>query len=121
MPNGLPTERAALTEPMAVGYHAVAKARLEKDDAPLVIGCGPVGLAVIAALKLEGAHPIVAADFSPRRRELAQQMGADVVVDPKEKSPFESWRETRRLQRPGAGAATAAVDAGAGAAPSGDF
>jgi threonine dehydrogenase-like Zn-dependent dehydrogenase len=93
VPNGLATERAALTEPLAVGYHAVAKARLEKDDAPLVIGCGPVGLAVIAALKLKGAHPIVAADFSPRRRQLAQEMGADVVIDPKEKSPYDSWRE----------------------------
>ena len=93
VPNGLATERAALTEPLAVGYHAVAKARLERDDAPLVIGCGPVGLAVIAALKLKGVEPIVAADFSPRRRALAQQMGADVVVDPKEKSPYDSWRE----------------------------
>jgi threonine dehydrogenase-like Zn-dependent dehydrogenase len=92
VPNGLPTDRAALTEPLAVGYHAVAKANLGADDAPLVIGCGPVGLAVIAALKLKGVHPIVAADFSPRRRELAQQMGADAVVDPKEKSPHESWR-----------------------------
>jgi len=51
--------------------HAVNKARLERDDAPLVIGCGPVGLAVIAALRLQGARPIVAADFSPRRRALA--------------------------------------------------
>jgi threonine dehydrogenase-like Zn-dependent dehydrogenase len=92
VPNGLSTERAALTEPLAVGYHAVEKARLGPDDAPLVIGCGPVGLAVITALKLKGVHPIVAADFSPRRRQLAHQMGADVVVDPKEKSPHESWR-----------------------------
>ena len=93
VPNGLSTERAALTEPMAVGYHAVQKARLGADDVPLVIGCGPVGLAVIAALKLNGVHPIVAADFSSRRRELAKQMGADEVVDPKEKSPYESWRQ----------------------------
>ncbi len=100
VPNGLSTERAALTEPMAVGYHAVQKARLGKDDAPLVIGCGPVGLAVIAALKLGGAHPIVAADFSPRRRELARQMGADVVVDPKEKSPYESWRQMAAYSDP---------------------
>ena len=92
VPNGLSTERAALTEPLAVGYHAVEKARLGADDAPLVIGCGPVGLAVITALKLKGVHPIVAADFSPRRRQLAQQMGADVVIDPKEQSPHESWR-----------------------------
>src|ERR1700738_4544087 len=38
VPNGLSTEYAALTEPMAVGYHAVQKARLAEDDAPLVIG-----------------------------------------------------------------------------------
>ena len=92
VPNGLSTERAALTEPLAVGYHAVAKANLGADDAPLVIGCGPVGLSVIAALKLKGVHPIVAADFSPRRRALALQMGADLAIDPKEKSPHDSWR-----------------------------
>src|SRR5262249_3383033 len=54
VPNGLSTEHAALTEPMAVGVHAVAKARLEAHDAALVVGCGPVGLAVIAALALKG-------------------------------------------------------------------
>jgi threonine dehydrogenase-like Zn-dependent dehydrogenase len=100
VPNGLPTERAALTEPLAVGYHAVVRARLEQDDAPLVIGCGPVGLAVIAALKLKGVHPIVVADFSPRRRALAQEMGADVVVDPRDQSPYLSWREFAAYKDP---------------------
>jgi threonine dehydrogenase-like Zn-dependent dehydrogenase len=90
---GLATEHAALTEPMAVGVHAVAKARLDPDDAPLVIGCGPVGLAVIAALRLRDVRPIVAADFSRRRRELAVALGADVVVDPAETTPWQSWRE----------------------------
>jgi threonine dehydrogenase-like Zn-dependent dehydrogenase len=93
VPNGLSTEHAALTEPMAVGVHAVAKARLEPDDAPLVIGCGPVGLAVIAALRLRGVRPIVAADFSRRRRELALALGADVVIDPAQGGPWTSWRE----------------------------
>jgi threonine dehydrogenase-like Zn-dependent dehydrogenase len=93
VPNGLSTERAALTEPMAVGLHAVQMARLEKDDVPLVIGCGPVGLSVIAALRMKDIRPIIAADFSPRRCQLAEAMGADVVVDPKERSPYTSWRE----------------------------
>ncbi|MGH7856140.1 MAG: zinc-binding dehydrogenase, partial [Candidatus Binatia bacterium] len=84
---------AALTEPMAVGIHAVAKARLEPGDAPMVVGCGPVGLAVIAALRLRGAAPIVAADFSPARRRFAEQMGAHVVVDPAEKPAIEAWKE----------------------------
>lgn len=93
VPNGLSTEHAALTEPMAVGWHAVARANLTKEDVPLVIGCGPVGLAVIAGLRIRGAAPIVAADFSPARRRLAEQMGAHVVVDPAETSPYEKWEE----------------------------
>jgi threonine dehydrogenase-like Zn-dependent dehydrogenase len=93
VPEGLPTEHAALVEPMAVGVHAVAKARLEPDDVPLVIGCGPVGLAVVAALRLADVRPIVAADFSARRRELAVAMGADLVVDPGESSPYRRWAE----------------------------
>ena len=82
VPNGLATDHAALTEPMAVGVHAVAMARLTPGEAPLVIGCGPVGLAVIAALRLVRAEPIVAADFSAHRRALAAALGAHVVVDP---------------------------------------
>jgi len=93
VPNGLGTEQAALTEPMAVGVHAVQKARLQPDDAPLVIGCGPVGLAVIAALRLATVEPIVAADFSPHRRGLATMLGAHVVVDPAATSPWTRWRE----------------------------
>jgi threonine dehydrogenase-like Zn-dependent dehydrogenase len=89
VPNGLSTEAAALTEPMAVGEHAVVKAKLEKGDAPLVVGCGPVGLAVIAALRRRGVEPIVASDFSPARRALAQTMGAHVAIDPAQSSPFE--------------------------------
>jgi threonine dehydrogenase-like Zn-dependent dehydrogenase len=100
VPDGLATEHAALTEPMAVGVHAVAKARLEPDDAPLVIGCGPVGLAVIAALRLRDVRPIVAADFSRRRRELAVAVGADVVVDPAETTPWQSWREAAVYREP---------------------
>jgi threonine dehydrogenase-like Zn-dependent dehydrogenase len=93
VPNGLAAAHAALTEPIAVGWHAVQKARLTAEDVPLVIGCGPVGLAVIAGLRLSDVHPIIAADFSPKRRALALQMGADIVVDPAETSPYVNWQE----------------------------
>jgi threonine dehydrogenase-like Zn-dependent dehydrogenase len=93
VPNGLPPAQAALTEPIAVGWHAVQYARLTPDDVPLVIGCGPVGLAVIAGLAISNTHPIIAADFSPARRELALRMGADIVVDPAETSPYASWHD----------------------------
>ncbi len=93
VPNGLSTERATLTEPMAVGYHAVEKAQLIGGEISIVIGCGPVGLAVIAALKLRGVGPIIASDFSPMRRTLAEEMGADVILNPADHSPFEKWEE----------------------------
>jgi threonine dehydrogenase-like Zn-dependent dehydrogenase len=92
VPNGLPTEIAALTEPIAVGVHAVAKAGLSALEAPLVVGCGPVGLAVVAALSLRRVAPIVAADFSERRRELALHLGAHAAVDPEELPAMEAFR-----------------------------
>ena len=91
--NGLAPELAALTEPMAVGRHAVEKSGATSDDVCLVIGCGPVGLAVIAALKQKGLGPVFASDFSPRRRQLAEAMGADEVLDPATISPYDSWQE----------------------------
>jgi threonine dehydrogenase-like Zn-dependent dehydrogenase len=93
VPGDLPSDIAALTEPLAVGAHAVARAGLAGDEVPVVIGCGPIGLAVIIALKASGAGPVVASDFSPLRRRMAEKLGADVVVDPAKHSPYQSWVE----------------------------
>ncbi len=93
VPNGLSPHHAALTEPMAVGVHAVAKSGVTSGDAAIVVGCGPVGLAVIAGLKLQNIEPIIAADFSPLRRSLAETLGAHVVLDPNERSAYEALNE----------------------------
>jgi threonine dehydrogenase-like Zn-dependent dehydrogenase len=100
VPEGLAAEHAALTEPMAVGIHAVARSRVRARDSAVVIGCGPVGLAVIAGLRLENVEPIVAADFSPMRRSLAERLGAHVVVDPAERSAFTAWSEVAPARPP---------------------
>ncbi|MCC6780273.1 MAG: zinc-binding dehydrogenase [Hyphomicrobiales bacterium] len=97
VPDHVTSEMAALTEPLSIGIHAVAKAALRGDEVPLVIGCGPIGLAVIAALKGQGLGPIIAADYSAKRRDLALRMGADIVVDPAATSPFKTWEEHARL------------------------
>jgi len=93
VPNGLSPEHAALTEPLAVGEHAVAMGDPQPDHVFLVIGCGPVGLAVIASLKTRGLGPVVAADYSPERRAAAERMGADRIVDSALVSPHASWSE----------------------------
>jgi threonine dehydrogenase-like Zn-dependent dehydrogenase len=91
VPESLSTELAALTEPLAVGEHAVGLSGLEPGQPSLVVGCGPVGLAVIAALKGRGHGPVLAADFSPTRRHLAEAFGADEVIDPAQVSPHDRW------------------------------
>lgn len=92
VPNGLDTERAALTEPLAVGLHAVAKSGVTERDAAVVYGCGPVGLAVIAGLRAVGVEVVVASDFSAARRSLALTMGASEAVDPSQEPVVEAWR-----------------------------
>ena len=93
VPNGLSSEHAALTEPLSVGEHAVAKAEVTAEHVVLVVGCGPVGLAIIASLKARGLGPVIAADFSAVRRAAAEAMGADKVVDPAESSPHACWAD----------------------------
>ncbi|KKC02985.1 zinc-binding dehydrogenase [Mycobacterium nebraskense] len=90
IPNGLDFKHAALTEPMAVGLHAVNKSNIAPGETALVIGCGPIGIAIIAALRARGVESIVASDFSPKRRELATAMGAHRTLDAAQGSPFDS-------------------------------
>ncbi|OBI41394.1 zinc-binding dehydrogenase [Mycobacterium colombiense] len=90
IPNGLDFKHASLTEPMAVGLHAVNKSNIAPGETALVLGCGPIGIAIIAALRAKGVEPVVAADFSPKRRELATAMGADQTLDPAQGSPFDT-------------------------------
>jgi threonine dehydrogenase-like Zn-dependent dehydrogenase len=90
IPNGLDPKHAALTEPMAVGLHAVNKSGIQPGETALVLGCGPIGIAVIASLRARGVETIVASDFSLKRRELASTVGAHQTLDPAQGSPFDT-------------------------------
>ena len=94
VPNGLSPETAALTEPMAVAWHAVRRSAVRKKETAVVIGCGPIGLAVILMLKARGVRKVVASDFSPGRRALASRCGADVVVDPGVEGPWTGFEKS---------------------------
>ncbi len=95
IPEGVPDAAAALVEPLGIAVHAVAKSMLGSKDLPCaVLGCGPIGLAIIAVLKMRGVSNIVASDFSPKRRELAQRMGATQVVHPGDQPVFAALAST---------------------------
>lgn len=89
VPSDLDDDLAALIEPLAVGLEHARAGNPQAGEIPLVIGCGAIGLGVIAGLKLKGVSPIIAADLDAHRRDLAVRMGADVAIDPRELSPYE--------------------------------
>ena len=97
VPNGLPPDVAALTEPMAVAWHAVRRSDVGKRTVAIVIGCGPVGLGVILMLKAKGVRTVVASDYSRGRRALASACGADVVIDPAASSPYTATHDRGHL------------------------
>jgi 2-desacetyl-2-hydroxyethyl bacteriochlorophyllide A dehydrogenase len=82
LPENIPMEIGALVEPLAVGWHAVKISPYKPGDSVLILGGGPIGLAVIQALKAKNPARIIVSEVSPRRKEYARQFGADVVLDP---------------------------------------
>jgi S-(hydroxymethyl)glutathione dehydrogenase/alcohol dehydrogenase len=84
LPPGLPLWQAALVGcGVITGFGAVRNvARVRAGESVCVIGCGGVGLQVIAAARLARASPIVAVDRDPAKHELALQRGATHAVEP---------------------------------------
>lgn len=80
------TEAAAFVEPLGIAVHAVNKAGMADGAAAVIVGAGPIGLAIAAVLKARGIETIVASDLSPKRRDLVSRMGASHVVNGAEES-----------------------------------
>ena len=93
----VPVEAAALTEPLAIGVHAINKADMAEGATAIIIGCGPIGLSTIALLKRQGVETVIASDFNADRRALAEALGA-LTVDPTAgESPFVKGMELAPL------------------------
>ncbi|KAF9253372.1 hypothetical protein DTO027I6_3417 [Penicillium roqueforti] len=82
LPDSIPLDVGALVEPLAVAWHAVSRSPLQLGDTVLVVGAGPISLAIIQVLKAKGITSIIAAEVSPRRREFALALGASEVFNP---------------------------------------
>ncbi|SEP20370.1 zinc-binding dehydrogenase [Trujillonella endophytica] len=89
----LPAELVSVADAISVGWSAATRAQVTPREVPMVIGCGAIGLSTIGTLKRLGVGPVVAVDFNAARRETARAMGADVLVDPAEVSPYAAWRD----------------------------
>jgi (R,R)-butanediol dehydrogenase/meso-butanediol dehydrogenase/diacetyl reductase len=81
LPDALDNEAGALVEPLAVGLHAVRVAALQPGENVLVLGGGPIGLAIATWARALGAGEIAVADRLAPRRELAARFGASQAID----------------------------------------
>ena len=98
LPTNVDFYTAAAIEPMAVGYDAVARVRLQMNDAVLIIGAGPIGLTIASWLKHFGITHIAISERNEKRLELATRMGANICINANEvDNPAEEFkRQTGR-------------------------
>ncbi len=81
--DGIDDVRAAMLEPATIALHAVRRTPIRLGDCVAVIGAGPIGLLVAQCARAAGAGALVVIEPQPARRALAEQLGADLVVDPR--------------------------------------
>jgi threonine dehydrogenase-like Zn-dependent dehydrogenase len=89
---GLSLRALTLVEPLAVGVHAVERGRVTSDDTVAVIGCGMVGLGVIAGATSKGAT-VIAIDLEDAKLELAREAGAKHTVNSRAGTAHEQLQE----------------------------
>lgn len=68
----------------AMGLGGLRRLALEVGESGMVMGLGLLGMFAMQFMRLSGAYPVIAADLSPARRELALQLGADYALNPSE-------------------------------------
>lgn len=96
IPDDLPFERAALTEPCCVAYNAVAsKSTIRPGDTVVVIGPGPIGLLATEMARIAGARNLIVAGTTrdAARLEVARLLGATHTVDVQSTNSVEFIRE----------------------------
>ncbi|WP_031466297.1 zinc-binding dehydrogenase [Sciscionella sediminilitoris] len=81
LPDGVDLRMGALVEPMAVGWHAVARSGVDPGGSALVAGAGPIGIGAWFAFKARGVEKVLVSEPSADRREILAALGAH-VVDP---------------------------------------
>jgi L-gulonate 5-dehydrogenase len=78
VPKGLSAFSASFAEPLAIGVQACRRGQVQAGEYVLILGCGPIGLALIEVAKVRGARP-VATDISEARLEFARTLGAETL------------------------------------------
>lgn len=78
IPEGLSLTLASFAEPIAIGVQACRRGEIAAGEEVLILGCGPIGLALIEVARARGARPL-AVDILPERLETARSLGAETL------------------------------------------
>ncbi|MCD6504752.1 alcohol dehydrogenase catalytic domain-containing protein [Candidatus Bathyarchaeota archaeon] len=89
VPEKIPPEEAALTEPLGCSINGVEVLNLKVGESLLIIGAGPMGLMLLLVAKRSGVGKLIVSEVDEDRLKLAKRLGADVVVNPREESLIE--------------------------------
>lgn len=106
VPDGVSDESAVLVEPFACSLHPVLRHPPADDDTVVIIGCGVIGLTVVAALRATGSRcRIVAVARYDFQAEAARSLGADIVVQERGTALYERMAELldAKIHRPPVG------------------
>lgn len=85
LPYGIDFEEGVLSEPLAIGVYSVKLSKMEIGDSIVILGAGPIGLSILFSVKEAGAFRIFVSDLIEERLKFAEKIGADVVVNAKNK------------------------------------
>lgn len=84
IPNSLSFEEAALVEPLSCCVRGIHQAGVQLGDVVVVLGAGPMGLLLAQLARLRGAGTVIVIEPDAQRRGLAEEIGADIVLDARE-------------------------------------
>ena len=94
LPSAVKSREGAAVEPLAVGVHAVNRGKITMGERVLIMGGGPIGLAVAVFSKLAGARDVIVSEYAPARREAAGALGATAVIDPAKEDVGETFAKS---------------------------
>lgn len=82
VPRNLPPEVGISIEPLACAIHGVERGDIRFGDTVVVMGLGAIGLFMLQVARLKHPRQIVAIDVVDHRLQVAQDLGANVVLNP---------------------------------------
>jgi (R,R)-butanediol dehydrogenase/meso-butanediol dehydrogenase/diacetyl reductase len=82
VPEGVSLKVAALAEPLAVASHMIRISGFSHGNDVVVLGAGPIGLALLLLLRAKGGRKIIVSEVTESRSRQAEKFGADLVINP---------------------------------------